>query len=144
MTTEIKRSIIINVPVEKVFEYASNYLNWPKFIECVSNFKTATEITRGNGTKFIYKAKMLGLNVTLGTEIQQFKENEGWIGKSFKGMEHQTGWNFKKINGKTELTYTLKYNFPIARFIDKKFVQPLWIKLIENSFQNLKSIMEKD
>jgi uncharacterized membrane protein len=140
--TEIERSINIEAPVNQVFEYASDYLNWPKFFEGVSDFMPITEITRGNGTKFIYKAKMLGMNVTVGTELQQFKENEGWVGKSFKGIKHKTQWIFKKLNGNTEFTYILNYKFPLGSFLDKKFMQPAWIKIIEKSLQNLKRIME--
>src|SRR4030042_4910756 len=102
--TEIKRSIKIEAPVNKVFEYASDYLKWPEFFEGVSNLNPITEIIRGNGTKLVYKAKMLGIKVAVGTELQQFKENEGWIGKSFKGTEHKTQWIFKKSNGNTEFT----------------------------------------
>ncbi len=75
--------------------------------EGVSDFKPITTITRGSGSKYIYKAKAMGMKVTVGTEIQQFKENEGWIGKSFKGMEHKTQWIFKRSNGNTEFLYIL-------------------------------------
>lgn len=143
--TEIKRRIIIEAPLNKVFEYTSNYLRWPEFFEGVSDFKPITEITHGNGTKFTYKTKMLGMKITVGTELQEFKENEGWIGKSFKGMEHQTQWIFKKSDGNTEFVYILSYKFPSyfgGKFIDKKFMQPAWIKMIDNSLQNLKKIIE--
>ena len=140
---EIKRSIKIRAPISKVFGYASDYLNWPEFFEGVSNFKSITETTRGNGAKFTYKAKMLGMKVTVGTELQEFRENEGWLGKSFKGMEHKTQWIFKKSNGSTEFTYILSYKFPMGNFLDKKFMQPIWIKIIENSLENLKRRMEE-
>lgn len=39
--------------------------------------------------------------MTVGTEFQQFKKNEGWIGKSFKGIDAQAQWIFKKVDGKT-------------------------------------------
>lgn len=144
--TEIKRSIKIRAPIEKVFQYASNYQNWPEFYEGVSDFKPITETTHGNGTKFIYKAKLFGLKARVGTEITEFKENEGWIGKSFKGLEHQTQWIFKKSNGNTEFTHGLSYKLPWymgGDFIDKKFLQPAWIKIVENSLQNLKRLMEE-
>jgi uncharacterized membrane protein len=88
--TEIKQSIIIDAPVNKLFGYASNYLKWPEFIEVISDVKPFTEITKENGAKFIYNVKMMGLKVSEGTEFQQFKINEGWIGKTFKGQEAQT------------------------------------------------------
>ena len=144
--TEIKRSIKIEAPVNKVFEYASDYQKWPEFFEGVSDVKAITKTTRGNGAKFIYKVKVLGMKVTVGTEFQQFKENEGWIGKSFKGIEHQTQWIFENSNGDTEFTFIQNYKFPFyfgGKFIDKMFAQPEWIKIIENSVQNLKRLMEE-
>jgi len=141
--TEIKRSIKIEAPVGKVFDYASDYLNWPKFFKGVSDFKPITGKTRGGDTKITYKAKMMGMNITLGTELQEFKVNEGWIGKSFKGLEHKTQWIFKESNGNTEFTYILSYKFPMGRFLDKKLMQPTWIKIIENSLENLKRLMEE-
>jgi len=143
--TEIQRSIRIEAPVEKVFEYASNYKKWPEFFEGVSDVKPLSKTFRGNGAKFIYKVKALGMKVTVGTELQQFKENEGWNGKSFKGLEHQTQWIFKKSNGHTEFTFIQRHKLPLylgGKFIDKMFAEPAWIKIIENSLQNLKRIME--
>ena len=143
--TEIKRSIIIEAPVDKVFEYASDYKKWLEFFEGVSDFKPITTITRGSGSKYIYKAKVLGMNVTVGTEVQQFKENEGWRGKSFKGLAHQTQWIFKKSNGNTEFTFIQHYKLPFylgGKLIDKMFAEPAWVKIIENSLQNLKRILE--
>jgi len=143
--TEIKRSIKIKAPVDKVFAYASDYRKWSVFFEGVSEVKPITEATRGNGTKFIYKVKDLGMKVAVGTETREFKENEGWRGKSFKGMEHSTQWIFKKSNDDTEFTYILNYDFPWyfgGKLIDKMFAQGEWIRIIENSLHNLKRIME--
>ena len=144
--TEIKQTIMINAPVFKVFGYASNYLNWSEFFEGLSDVKPVTETTHDNGAKFIYKVKVLGMKVTVGTEFQQFKLNEGWVGRSFKGIEHQTKWIFKQSNGNTEFTFIQNYKFPLyfgGKLIDKLLAQPQWIKIIENSVQNLKRLMEE-
>jgi hypothetical protein len=144
--TEIKRSIIINDPVKNVFKYASDYQKWAEWYEGVSNFQPITETSYGNGTKYIYKAKLFGINATVGTKITEFKENEGWIGKSFKGFAHRTEWVFKISNGNTEFTHGLQYEVPWymgGNFSDKTFLQPAWIKIVENSLQNLKRIMEE-
>ena len=144
--TEIKRSTIIGAPVEKVFNYACDYQKWSEFFEGVSEVKAITEKIRGDGARFIYKVKVLGMRVTVGTEFQQFKENKGWIGKSFKGIEHQTQWIFDRSNGNTEFTFIQNYKFPWyfgGKFIDKKFAKPEWIKIIENSVKNLKKLMEE-
>jgi uncharacterized membrane protein len=145
--TEIKRSIKINAPVEKVFQHASDYIKWSEWYEGVINFKPITDKTRGNGTKYVYKAKLFGIYATVGTEITEFKENEGWIGTSFEGFGHKTEWIFKKSNGATEFTHGLTYKVPWymgGKFSDNKFLQPAWIKFVENSLQNLKRIMEEN
>ena len=144
--TEISQNINIKAPLNKVFEYTSDYRNWSEFFEGVSNVKPITEIRRGNGAKFVYKVKVMGMSVTVGTELNEFKENEGWRGKSFKGMEHSTQWIFKKSNGDTEFTYILNYDFPWyfgGKLIDKLFARPEWIRIIENSLQKVKRIREQ-
>lgn len=80
--TRIERSIIINKAIEIVFAYASNYKNWADWFEGVSDFHPTTQTTKGNGTRYAYKAKMMGLNVKVETEIYNYVENAGWDGKS--------------------------------------------------------------
>lgn len=53
--TEIKQRILINAPVSKVFDFASNYLKWPDFFEGISDIRPITEITTDNGARFLYK-----------------------------------------------------------------------------------------
>ena len=143
--TEIRRSVHIKAPIEKVFKYASDYHRWPEFYIGVSDFNPITETTRGNGTKYIYQAKMFGMKNKVGTEITEFKENGGWIGKSFKGLEHKTIWIFKRIESETEFTHGLVYKVPWymgGNWVDRNFLQPEWERIIEKSLQNLKQIME--
>lgn len=71
--TEIKKSILINAPESKVFEFASNYLKWPEFFVGISDIRPITDITNDNGAQFLYKVQLMGLRMTVGTEFQQFK-----------------------------------------------------------------------
>jgi hypothetical protein len=124
----------------------SNYQKWSEFFEGLSDVKPITKITHNNGARFIYKVKMMGLKVTIGTEWNDYKENEGWIGKSFRGLPHQIHWIFKESNGSTEFTYIQQYDLPLyfgGKFIDKMFLQPQLTKIINNSLQNLKRLTEE-
>jgi len=144
--TEMQQSIKIDAPVNKVFGYASDYRKWPVFFEGLSDVKPVTSITHDNGARFIYKVKMMGLKVTVGTEWNDYKLNEGWIGKSFKGLKHQIYWIFKESDGSTEFTYIQKYDLPLyfgGKLIDKMFLQPQWTRLINNSLHNLKRLTEE-
>jgi len=123
--TEIKKSIMINAPVSKVFEFASNYLKWHEFFVGISDVRPITDITNNNGARFLYKVQLMGLKMTVGAEFQQFRRNKGWIGQSFKGLDAQTQWMFKEKEGKTEFTYIQRYKLPFymgGDFVDKKFI----------------------
>jgi len=142
----IENSIVISVPVEKVFSYASDYQKWEDWFEGVSDFKPTTKTTRGNGTRYAYKARMMGLSIGIETEIQNFEENKGWEGSATKGMPHQTFWNFETVDSGTKMTYGLEYSIEvpfIGNWLDTTFMKPQWNKIIRNSLGNLKQKLEK-
>lgn len=138
--TKVEKSIFIPKPVGEVFEYASDWERWEDWFEGVSDFKPVTETKKGNGTRYAYKAKMMGLSVKVETEVFDFVADKGWTGKATKGMPHQTQWIFESASGGTKLTYVLYYKltFPlIGPLFDKLFMKPQWEKLLEKSLQNL-------
>lgn len=140
--TRIENSIVIPVSIEKVFAYASDYQKWQDWFEGVSDFKPTTETTRGNGTRYAYKAKMMGISIGVETEIHDFVENVGWKGRSTKGMPHQTFWIFETVDEGTKMTYGLEYELDIpliGNWLDNTFMKPQWEKIISNSLENLKN-----
>lgn len=139
--TRIIESTIIPAPIEEVFRYASDYKLWEKWYEGVSGFHPTTETTRGNGTRYAYKAKMMGLSLSVESEIHDFVENKGWIGKSTKGTPFKTFWKFESEKNGTKLTHALEYEFNIpliGKWLDSKFMKPQSEKTIINSLENLK------
>ena len=139
--TRIEKSIRIDKPIEEVFNYASDYEKWSDWFEGVSDFKPTTETRKGNGTRYAYKAKMMGIYLRVETEVHDFVTNKGWTGKSTKGISHQTQWIFETIDESTNFTYVLEYKLPIpllSTLFDKFFMKPQWNKIIENSLENLR------
>jgi carbon monoxide dehydrogenase subunit G len=139
--TRIENSIQLPAPIEEAFQYASDYKEWEEWFEGVSDFKPTTNTIKGNGTRYSYKAKMMGLSVNIETEIFDYVENKGWKGRATKGMPHTTFWVFETVDGGTKFTYALEYNIYIPLFgkwLDKKFIKPQWERIIGNSLKNLK------
>jgi len=139
--TRIEKSILIPLPVEKVFSYAADYRIWEQWFEGVSSFRPSTSIEHGNGARYAYKASMMGFTVHVETEIYEYVENKGWKGKATKGMPHTTYWIFESVEDNTRFTYALEYELPIpliGRWLDKAFMKPQWEKIIETSLENLK------
>jgi len=45
---------------------------WDNWWEGVSGFRPTTEVTRGNGTRYAYRAWVAGVTLSLETEIHDF------------------------------------------------------------------------
>lgn len=143
--TRISKSAFIDSPIDTVFKYASDYTKWEDWFEGVSDFKPTSETSRGNGARYTYKAKMLGMNTRIETEIFDFVENKGWKGKSKKGVSSTTFWEFMSKDNGTIMTYGLDYDMPIpliGRWLDNTFMKPQWEKIISISLENLKGKIE--
>jgi hypothetical protein len=108
--TRIEKSIIIKKPIDEVFSYASDWEKWSDWFEGVSDFKPTTETKKGNGTRYAYKVKMMGLTVQVETEIHDFVLNKGWIGKGTKGIPSQTQWIFETDEAAQSLRMCLSTN----------------------------------
>ena len=139
--TRIEQSVIIQAPVEQVFSYAADYQKWTEWFEGVSDFKATTPVTQGNGARYAYKARMMGVSASVETEIHDFVQNAGWTGVATKGMPHRTHWIFEPVGHDTKFTYALEYQLPVplvGSLLDSLFMRPQWHKIIENSLNNLR------
>jgi uncharacterized membrane protein len=139
--TRIAESVEVNAPVGEVFAFASDWRYWEKWWLAVSDFRPTTEVTRGNGTRYAYKAWVAGLTVDLEAEIQDFVENVGWRAMGTKGIPHRTQWVFEAKGDTTRLTYILEYSLPIpvlGVLLDFLLMRPGWRRLLKKSLRNLK------
>ena len=137
----IEASVEINAPVADVFPFASDWQRWEDWWEGVSKFRPTTELKRGNGTRYAYKAWIAGLTLDVETEIHDFAENVGWRGVATKGPPHRTQWVFEPKGGKTRLTYILEYDLPwpvLGPVLDSLLMRPGWQRILERSLANLK------
>lgn len=144
--TRVEASVDVQAPLTEVFAYASDWRRWEDWWEGVSEFRPTTETTRGNGTRYAYKAWIAGLTLTLETEINDFAENAGWRGVVTKGPRHATQWVFEAVGNATRLTYILEYHLPVpllGGLLDSLLMRPGWQRRLEKSLQNLKLHFEK-
>ena len=136
----IEQAIVIPAPLEDVFAFASDYRKWGDWFEGVSEFTPITTITEGNGARYAYKARLLGISVGVETEIHDFRRNEGWKGVATKGVAAQTFWTFRPEGDGTRFTYALEYDLPIpllGPLVDSMFMKRQWKRIIAKSLENL-------
>lgn len=143
--TSVEQCIVIDKPVEEVFSYASDWQYWHEWFEGVSTFTPTTSIQKGSGTRYAYKANVMGIKVPVEIEIHDYVENEGWKGISTKGTPHRTYWRFEASGNQTRFTYGLESHLPIpvlGKFLDHYILQPQWNRIISNSLINLQKVFE--
>jgi len=144
--TRVEASVEVNAAVGDVFAFASDWRRWESWWEGVSDFRPTTDATRGNGTRYAYRAWVAGVTLNLETEIHDFVENVGWRGVVVKGPPHTTRWVFESKGTTTRLTYVLEYSLPVpivGPLLDSLLMRPGWQRRLENSLQNLKRHFEK-
>lgn len=139
--TRIELNVIIPAPVEQVFSYAADYRTWTEWFEGVSDFRATSAISLGNGARYAYRARLMGVSVGVETEIHDFVHNGGWTGVATRGVPHRTRWDFEPSGDDTKFTYALEYQLPIPLLgpvIDSLLMKPQWEKIIQRSLNNLR------
>jgi len=145
----IQKSIVIEAPLEKVFEFVADWKNGEKFYEGISGLEPVTEKTRGDGARFVCKAKnpVVG-DITYEVEYSDFVENVGWTATGVKGPRFTEQWRFERLDDRPDATrviYDMSYKVPVpivGRLIDALASEPLWTRIVEKSLYNLKSLLE--
>lgn len=139
----ITKSVRINAPVEKVFEFLTNPNHlpevWPSLVE-------VSKVTRqpGGAHSFDWVYKMAGMKFkghSASTEVQKDKlavvKNEGGIPSTFR-------WIYESKDNQTELTVEVKYQIPNTLL--SKLAEPLIRRLNDRDadtlLHNLKERME--
>ena len=143
--TRLSASVEVNAHLDDVWTFASDWRHWDDWWDSASGFRPTTELTRGNGTRYAYRAWVAGLTLNLEAEIHDFIEKVGWRAVGTKGLPHRTQWVFEKLNGRTRLTYILEYSLPIpvlGALLDRMLMRPGWQRRLEASLGNLKRRFE--
>ena len=109
---KITKTIHINAPVEKVFEYATQPANlvefWPSMIE-------VKDIHAGEGVGDHYDCvyKMAGMKFEGRSECTEFAKNERLVVKNTGGIPSTFVWRYMPENGGTKVTMEAEYTVPV-------------------------------
>lgn len=141
----VELSVLVPALLSEVFSYVSDFGRWEEWYEGVSGFRAITEVTRGNGAQYAYKAHIGPLRATVVTEITEFVENGGWTGVARKGMRHATHWRFEAVGNQTRFLHAVEGQVPIpvlGGLIETVVLKPQWQRIVEESLANLRRRFE--
>jgi uncharacterized membrane protein len=141
----VEKSIEIQAPVDKVFDFVTDWQNMSRFMERTYDWKPTTEETRGNGARVAHKQRSLGRETACECEISGFVENEGFTLTSFRGPEARSQWIFQRLGDGTRLTLIAAYEVPVpvvGGILDALLVKRMAQRVFNQSLRNLKRPLE--
>ena len=109
---QVRQTITINAPVEKVFKYANDPANltevWPNLVE-VKDVRWLPN--GGNSFRAVYK--MIGMRFEIVSKDIVNVANRRVVTKTEGGIESTTTFTFRPHDGGTELTVEAEYVMPV-------------------------------
>ncbi len=140
----IARSILVNAPIEEVFQFVADYRNTPKYQRQFSRFEPVGEPTHGLGLTVDARGRFKGLPIRAKLRITEFVENERIVSRSVEGLKSAAEWEFGREGDKTRVTFTASYSWPLpilSRAI-RKMLEAELIAMTEASLRELRRLVE--
>ncbi|MHB8875302.1 MAG: SRPBCC family protein [Myxococcaceae bacterium] len=139
----IKKSVRINAPLNKVYEYATQPQNlpeiWPSMME-VANIKR----TADGGHSYDWVYKMAGMRFNGHADTRKVVQNKMLEVENKAGIKSVFRWNYTGNDGATEINLEVEYEIPVPLL--GKFVESFLVKLNEREAEtvlhNLRERME--
>lgn len=142
---KVGSNVVIHVPVEQVVTFLEDWHNAEKWYEGIYDWTPTTENTTGNGARFSYRTKDLGLETHYETELYDHVKNRSFRLRSVKGPKVDEHYSFQPIEGGTRVTYAMEYEVPVpvvGALLDLLVFKSLWAKRVQTNLQNLKRLLE--
>lgn len=138
------RQILINKPVEEVFEFTTNLSNSSKIIENVISSSWITQGPIDVGSKFVERREIRGKQAEAVIEVIQYEKNKRVSLKSeMKELETIYHYNYQEENNKTNLT--LKCEIKAHTFM-MKLTKPVFKRILEkedgHQLEAIKTLLE--
>ena len=139
----VSESIMIQKPVEDIFNYTTDLHNLPKWQKSIKSIE-APEGPATKGYQYINVRRFLGQDIKTAFEVLEVNKNSNFILKSKDGpVEIQVNLSFEPIGDATKMTTNLQAKvggfFKVAEGMVAKQMQS---QIIDDS-NELKSLMEK-
>lgn len=143
----IKKSIVINRPAEKVYNFATDPAKWHEWYVGI----TEPEDIQGNGeagTKMTLKYKILGVDLPVSCEIVENTEKGDcyvWKGIIKGAINSRQTWTYVPEEENTEVMIDVEYEVPgnvLGKLADVLVVENIQNKAMEETLNNLKTVCE--
>jgi hypothetical protein len=143
--SKVLSAVIINKPIEEVFDYTASPVNGPAFIPNLNENTNIYPETVGIGQSFDYRFNMVGVDLRGKAEVAEFERpNKVKINSTGDSVSSWL-YTFEKEGEGTKVTVELEYEFSETawkRLASKTIVDKLAQKICEQMTESLKIILE--
>jgi ligand-binding SRPBCC domain-containing protein len=142
----IKRTIVINAPVAKVFNFMTDPDNWTRYVtslNSVSNFSTET---LEQGTTYSWEYRMLGVKMNGTGTVTELSKNAVFAMKMAGTMPVSEHYTFSPTGDATELAMEMTYELPVKileKIASSSIVEKLNQKEAQNILEKIKVFCEE-
>jgi len=140
------RWILVDVPVEKAFEFVADYRNTTRYQKQFSRFQCLGEPTYGLGLTVDARGRFRGLPIRSTLRIVQFVKHELIVSKSVAHFKSTAEWRFTPVEGKTKIRFVASYDWPVpipGRTL-KRMIEAEIEAMTESSLRELKRLLESE
>jgi uncharacterized protein YndB with AHSA1/START domain len=140
---KIRRSIVIDAPVEEVFDYVEEPANIPQYWPSVIEIKDVDQLSTG-GFRMTAVYKMAGVRFEVESECTEFIPNQRTVYRSEGGVSSTATWIYEPHDGGTKATMENEYtvHLPVLRRLAESFLTRINENEADAVLANVKARME--
>lgn len=142
---QITRSIKINAPLSKVFDYVTNPENWTRYVTSLVDVRNVSDEVPSAGTTFEWTYRMLGINNDGTGKIGEFEKDKKFTMEMEGSFPIKETFNFQGDATSTELNFEIHYDVPgkvLGVIADKLIIERLNVKEADVVLNKVKDICE--
>lgn len=141
----ITRTININAPLLKVFDYVTNPENWTRYVTSLIDVKNVSNKTPVPGTTFEWVYRMLGMNFSGKGSVIEYEKDKRFTIKMEGAFPIKETYNFEDVGGSTRLTFEIDYEMPgqiLGVIANSRLVEKLNIREADTVLEKVKTLCE--
>ncbi|KKQ77383.1 MAG: Bacterio-opsin linked product [Parcubacteria group bacterium GW2011_GWA1_38_7] len=145
--SKVTSSILINKPIEQVFDFAASPINGPKFIPNLSENTNINPEESGVGQTFDWHFNMFGLSLNGKAKITEFKKPDKAVIETDGNNKTTWTYSFDKEGSGTKVTVEIDYELHediLRKFVDKMVIDKMNQRSADQMMENLKTILEAE
>ncbi len=142
----IRRSVEINTPLEKVFDFVSAPGNWTRYVTSLISVDNVSDDPIKAGTTFDWTYRMLGMDFQGKGKVLEYEKNRRFSIRMEGHFPITETYDFDGDASKTTLTVQIDYDLPgklLGVLADRMVVEKLNVKEADTVLDKVKTLCEE-